>query len=286
MGIEKDLTGKPIAYYLNQPYVGRIRIDARDMIHIYRKERLDQSRGLPWFLSSLSTLRHLDKYIEAEVIASRVAAAQMGVIETEAGEYVGDALVDGAVVMDVEPGVWRTLQPGQKFNQFSPDHPNLSFAEFSKGLLRDIAAGLGVSYNSLVSDLESVNYSSLRQGALEDRTMWRTLQQWLIDTLLNRLYEEWLRMALITRAIGLRESFDYYNHPAWYPRRWDWVDPVKDITAVKMAIELGIKSRTQVLAELGYDIQEVYEQLKAEQELYGDIILPTTGGTNGSVDTE
>lgn len=286
MGIEKNLTGKPLAYYINQPYVGRVRIDAADMIHIYRKERLDQTRGLPWFLSSLSTLRHLDKYIEAEVIASRVAAAQMGVIETEAGEYVGDALIDGATVMDVEPGVWRTLLPGQKFTQFSPDHPNLSFAEFSKGLLRDIAAGLGVSYNSLVSDLESVNYSSLRQGALEDRAMWQTLQQWIIDTLLNRVYEEWLKMALTTRALTLREGLDYYNKPAWYPRRWDWVDPVKDITAVKMAIELGIKSRTQVLAELGYDIQEVYEQLKAEQNLYSDIILKNGGSDATITDNE
>lgn len=280
MGIEKTPTGQPVAYYIKQPYEGRRRIPAEDMIHIYRRDRLDQTRGLPWFVSTISTLRHLDKYIEAEVIASRVAAAQMGVIETEQGEYVGDALVDGQQVMDVEPGVWRTLLPGQKFTQFTPDHPNLSFSEFSKGLLRDISAGLGISYNALVSDLESVNYSSLRQGAIEDRAMWRMLQQWLIDILLNRVYAEWLRMSLLTKAISLRESFDYYNAPAWYPRRWEWVDPVKDITAVKMAIELGIKSRTQVLAEMGFDLQEVYEQLKYEQQLYKDIL--TTGENNGS----
>lgn len=44
-----------------------------------------------------------------------------------------------------------------------------------------------------------------------------------------------------------------YLDCSWLPPRWDWVDPLKDIRAEINAIEAGLKSRTQAIAERGFD---------------------------------
>ena len=63
---------------------------------------------------------------------------------------------------------------------------------------------------------------------------------------------------------------DYETHRAdyldcaWLPPRWDWVDPLKDIRAEIVAIEAGLKSRTQAIAERGFDAAAV------DAEIAGD----------------
>jgi len=87
--------------------------------------------------------------------------------------------------------------------------------------LRGIASGMGVSYNSLAGDLEGANYSSLRQGALEDRDYWKTLQQWFIDHFMYPIYEAWLECAILSGALApLKASnAEKYKSVNFYPRR-------------------------------------------------------------------
>jgi capsid protein len=60
--------------------------------------------------------------------------------------------------------------------------------------------------------------------------------------------------------------------PAGGCRRSDWVDPQKDARAEIEQIEAGLKSRTQALAERGYDAEQVDAEIaadKAREELLG-----------------
>ena len=50
-------------------------------------------------------------------------------------------------------------------------------------------------------------------------------------------------------------------------RRWSWVDPLKDVQANIESINAGLKSRRQVIAEQGQDLDEVWSQLQAENDL-------------------
>jgi capsid protein len=52
----------------------------------------------------------------------------------------------------------------------------------------------------------------------------------------------------------------------WQGRRWQWVDPIKDVEAATLAIEQGFKTRKQVIAEMGLDIEDVWAQLAKEKE--------------------
>jgi lambda family phage portal protein len=170
--------------------------------------------------------------------------------------------------MDAQPGVIETLPPGLEFQEWSPDHPAAAFPNFVITLLRQVATGLGVSYNALASDLTGVNYSSMRSGLLIERDLWRRLQQWLIESFLQPTFETWLKMALLSGELVL-DSRDPSKFLAgkWEPRGWQWVDPLKDVQAAILGIGAGLTSRDAVVSEKGEDVEEIFEALKEENEL-------------------
>ena len=59
----------------------------------------------------------------------------------------------------------------------------------------------------------------------------------------------------------------------WLPTKWDWVDPLKDANAEIAQIEAGLKSRTQAIAERGYDAEQVDREIAAERKREAELGL-------------
>lgn len=286
MGIEYDQWGKPIAYHVFTKHPGgvnvagleRERISADQIIHAYRPDRVSQGRGVPWMHSAMTRIKMLDGYEEAELTAARVAASKMGFYTSPAGEtYTGDDKdAAGNPITDAEPGVFEVLPEGWGFQAYDPQHPTTAFRDFEKAILRGIASGLDVSYNYLANDLEGVSYSSIRAGVLDERDMWRDVQAWMIETLCDDVFSEWLKNAMLVGVITLPISkFDKFNAPVWNARGWAWVDPLKDINASITAINAGLKTASQVATEQGMDIEDIYQQLEYEQTLRNQYNIKT-----------
>ena len=280
MGVEMDSWGRPTAYHLFQknptdyPYGQTVtsyeRISANDIIHGFIKLRPSQSRGVPWMHSAMTRLNMLGGYEEAEVVAARVAASKMGFFTSSSGdEYVGDDVDDnGNIITEAEPGIFEKLPHGFDFKEFNPQHPVGNFGPFMKTALRGIASGLNVSYNSLASDLESVNYSSIRAGTLDERDYWQMLQGWMIDAFCQPIFADWLYQQIATNKLNLPlAKFDKFNAAKWLPRGWKWVDPLKDIEANILGIRSGIQTRADTVGQGGEDLEEIFSQLKAEEDL-------------------
>ena len=146
-------------------------------------------------------------------------------------------------------------------------------------MLRGIASGLGVSYTSLSNNLEAVSYSSIRQGLLEERDHWRTIQWWMVDHFCQPVYAAWLRQTLDIGTVNLPSNkYFKFAMSQWVPRGWQWVDPRNEIEATVTAIQNGLMTNTQALAERGLDIEDVIRERQAEQELlasYG-VTVPAT----------
>jgi len=280
MGIEFDTTGRAVAYHLlvnleNEATAGARyeRIDADNIIHAFMGERPEQIRGATWMASAMSRLNMLGAYEEAELVAARIGASKMGFYTSEAGDsFIGDSEDDQGYLLDsAEPGVFSQLPAGTNFTTFDPTHPTSAFKDFNKAILRGISSGLGVAYNSLASDLEGVSFSSIRSGTIEERDQWRVKQNWMIQHFMDRVYEQWLSMQLLNGSMGLSMTdFDKLTQIRWQPKAWTWVDPLKDIKASTEAINAGIKTASEVVAEQGGDIEDVYDQLAYEQQLAKD----------------
>lgn len=297
MGVEHDKWYRPVAYHLLVNHPGDYtyirsnhryeRIPVDEIIHAFIQERPNQIRGIPWMVPTMLRMKMLDGFEEAALVAARVGAAKMGFLETKTGEdYTGDATdPSGNPISEVEPGMIEQLPEGWKFNPFDPKYPDAAVQPFLKAALRGIASGLLVSYNTLASDLEGVNYSSIRQGVFDERDCYRMIQGWMIEHVLQNDFEEWLLMSLLRGAIRLPASkFEKFNAPKWQPRGWGWIDPQSEISAAVLAINNGLKSRTQVVAEQGVDYEEVLEQLAEEKKLidqYGIVLGdPDKKGSN------
>ncbi|MBW2024379.1 MAG: phage portal protein [Deltaproteobacteria bacterium] len=279
LGVQKDEWGRPINYYIVSQdavdgYYESIVYDheilpAEEIIHLYIIEHPGQSRGVPWPITALKRLHMLGNYEESELVASRIAAAKMGFfINPDGSLYPGDDTDSlGNVVTEVSPGKFEQLPAGWDFKAFDVDHPTTAFEDFIKAILKGAAAGLNVSYASLANDMADANYSSTRHATLEERDHWMSLQRWFIENFINPIFEEWLRMVLLKKVLNLpAEAYERWNSPIWQPRRWSWIDPLKDVKASETAIAMGINSRTRIASEQGHDFDDIIEELAREKE--------------------
>lgn len=231
--------------------------------------------------TAMNRLKMLNGYEEAELIGARIGATKGGfyTYSDGSGEYTGDNTDDnGNIVNEIEPGQFELLPRGVDFKPYDPQHPTTAYKDFLKAVLRGISAGLDVSYNSLANDLESVNYSSLRAGTIEEREVWKELQSWLMENMLDDIFADWLEMSLLMNAVKLHfSSFDRLNNPYWLARGYTWVDPLKDMQSNVLANKEGLKTHTQIANELGMDLEELYEQLEKEKELRKQYGITTMG---------
>lgn len=299
MGIEVDERGRRIAYHvLDYPYMpgsryrGRMRIAGDQVDHQFRVKRAGQTRGVTWLARVMHVLHQLDGYQEAELVHSRAGASQMGFLEwdeaslaagvrsdplpnadDQAGGTPGSAAGTSGeprVVMDAEPLTVRELVPGQHFKEWSPDHPTTAYPEFVKSNLAATATGLLVSYLSLANDPGAANYSSMRSALLLERDLWLKLQAWWIRRSYMPVCDRWLQAAFLMGRLRLPGGdWRRYRNALWIPKRWAWVDPLKDAQATKMLLDLRLTSHTRICAELGLDFEEILEERAADAQLAG-----------------
>lgn len=284
-GIEFNKYGRPLAYHFtvakesdafyNYTYAGLHyhRIPADEIIHGFLPDMVGQKRGLPWMATSLFRLKQLNGFENAAIVNARIGASKMGVIQWKEGrgpEFDDDDLEN--FHMEAEPGEFPILPEGAELKDWSPQYPSGEFAVFNKAMLRGISAGMGVLYNNLANDLEGVNFSSIRQGTLDEREHWKELQQWLIESLIQPVFEAWLPRALLGGHITVKgrplraDRLPKYSAVSWQPRRWAWIDPSADVTASVLSKNNLLQSPGAIIREQGRDPGNVWREIAADIE--------------------
>jgi lambda family phage portal protein len=292
MGVELDSFGRPIAYHFRNRHPGdtstysgyasneRVRILARDIIHLFITDEENQTRAAPWMVSGMKRLHHMGGYEEASVVGARARAALMGFIESPEGQVTGDGVEGEQRVYDFEPAVFKQLNPGEKVNVPNIAAPSGELDPFMRIMLRGVAAGIGISYESLSKDYQGATYSSARQALLEDRDLWRVIQQWIIRNFHQRIFEEFMDMAYLSGALDLPlypVKPEQYLMPKWQPRGWTWIDPLKEVNAYAAAVRSGFMTVADVLSQNGGDFEEYVVNRKRELDMLAEqgIILDT-----------
>lgn len=282
MGVELDAFRRPVAYHLLNYHPGdydytsiskstsHTRVPADRVIHIYMPLRAGQTRGEPWTASAIGAIKQLDGFREAAVVNARLGASKMGFFTSPQGDgFVADEMDNGVPIMTAEPGTFHQLPAGVSLQQFDTPFPSNEFDDFHKSILKGIASGLGVSYTSLSNDLEATSYSSIRQGALEERDQYRNLQRFFIDHVIRPVYEAWLESAMEMGSFGipLRQYERFADASEFRGRAWQWVDPQKEMTAAIMGMKNGVLSLQDVASNYGKDTEELLAQIQRDKAL-------------------
>ncbi len=90
----------------------------------------------------------------------------------------------------------------------------------------------------------------------------------MIFQLCRPVWLRWLETAAISGAIDMPDFASnraLYTPVKWIPPKWEWVDPLKDRQAEKIAQECGWKAPSDIIESEGYDIDETYQRIAADQ---------------------
>lgn len=261
-GIEYDAIGRRVAYYLYKVHPGSeilnlspsqyTRVDASEVIHLFRKDRPGQERGVSWLSPVTVSLRELQIYEDASLKRFQLSNLFAGFITTDDPSAMQEELDDA--LPDLQPGTMYMLKPGQNIEFSSPPSAGED-PKFRDSCLRRIAAGIGITYEALTGNLSEVNFSSARMGAHE---MGRNIEAWQWNLFIPAFCDgvfKWFKDALSIQGVDTADL-----KPQWTPPARTVVDPSKEYAALLAATKAGFMSTPEAIRQQGYDPDEVISE--------------------------
>lgn len=271
-GVEFDASGARVAYHVLDHAPGldlgiqrhRRRIDARDVLHVFRADWPGQVRGVSHLSASLLRMSDLDSWRDAMLTKLRVAAMMAGFVTPGDGsggpldgERQGDSLVGG-----LTPGQLTFLDPGQSVTFTSPPGIGTEVISFAAIAEREVAIGMGLPAHAL-GDVGAANYSSLKSA----NTAWKArveAMQW--STFIPQVcVPVWRRFATLQVLGGrVQSTVEAAMAVKHICPTWPSLEPVKDITAETMQLESGLTSRRALISSRGEDYDHVMREIAAD----------------------
>jgi lambda family phage portal protein len=275
-GIQRNKWGQPTAFYFHDkhPRDGfrfsetAKATNAEIVSHIKAVTRFRQSRGVSQFAPIFTRLYDVKDYEESERIAARLSAA-MSIAFVNTNEQTHDWESSGERYYEgFQPGmVYDDLEPGVKPEVIESKRPSSLAMPFRDGMLRATASGAGVSYSTIAKDY-SGTFSSQRQELVESYQSYKVMRSRFISMFVRPTYERFVDMCLLqglikpSRNVNPETLKDVHFEGSQMP----WIDPKKEADANISLVQAKLKTRTQVLREMGLNPQQVEQQLKKEAE--------------------
>lgn len=275
-GVEVTEHGRPVAYHVSQTdpmglrSFDTVRLSTDQAFLLFKPKRPSQIRGISLLALVLRRIHDIDEYMDADLIAARVAAC-FSVFVTSQNSARQSALLPrdkkGRPNITMAPGMVRHLSPGESIEFADPKRNAGTASEYSATQTRRIASGLGMSADIVARNI-SGNFSAARQNLLEDQKTFRQVQKFVITHFCMPIWKAFIDALYLAGELpsDYLANKDKYQEVAWLAPGWSWIDPVKEVNANKEAIKSGLTTLEDVCAASGRDWEEVLEQRKLEQD--------------------
>jgi lambda family phage portal protein len=248
-------------------------VERSELIHMFKRDRPGQVRGVPWFAPILMTARDLADYVDAINVKAKTEACFAGFITnsdesmpllddtTPSGMEMADMSLPNAMWTTLEPGMLKELRTGQDIKFASPTttsqvEPILLFN------LQAMAAGVGCTYDQATGDLRQANYSSLRAGKIE---FWRLVgmlqRHTIIPQFCQPVWERFQSRAILAGRLPAPIDGRYYA-AKWVVPAKEMIDPKKDFDAMKNMVRAGGTTPQEFIASFGGDWKTLIDDFK------------------------
>ena len=107
------------------------------------------------------------------------------------------------------------------------------------------------------------NYSSTRQGIIEDEMTYAEEKEMLMEVM-DEIYESFVISLWLSGNIQIKDFWkhkDKYLEHTWIIAPKKWIDPQKEANANRIALNTGQKTFKQIAAEQGRDWKEQIEEI-------------------------
>ena len=272
----------------------RLKWGRMQMLHIFEPEAEGQTRGGNAFLAVLKKLPMLQKLQDATLQNAIVNAMYAAVIKSELDtETMSNVLGGETKALTDFMGAkadWHDqtnikmngvkiphLFPNEELSLLTAENPGQGFGDFEAAILREIAAGLNLSYEQLSRDFSKTNYASARAGQALSWKYFLGKRLTTVKVLSSQIFACWLEEAIQKGKVKLPEgapSFYEAKH-AW--SRCDWIgagkpiiDGLKEVKEAVERLKAGLSSYEAEAANLGEDYQELFDQQLRETEMLAE----------------
>lgn len=253
--------------------------DRLNVLHLLDILRPAQNRGVPWIAPILEPLKQLQKWSDAELNAAVVSSVFAVFMEMDA-EAFGELFDDESaskIVKDaqkwsgqLESGKVVNLLPGEKANMQTPGRPNPEFDPFFQSLMTQIGMALGIPKEVLLMHYQS-SYTAARGALLMAWRYFYLRRDKLVKLFCQPVFELWLTNEVTEGRIACPGFFaDPDIRAAWCNAIWTGdgpgsVDPVKEVTAAKMRVDMGISTlQAESILYDGQDWEDKHRQRAKE----------------------
>lgn len=330
-GVEVDRFGAPVAYHIEKAHIGdwfnakesmiweRIQRETPwgrpIVVHDFDHDRAAQHRGGAGILTSvLQRLKMLIKYDGTELDAAIINAIfgayvtspyDKDMVEAALGDRDDAPLgmyQDMRSEFHKEAGIkldgvrMPLLAPGEEIATVRAERPSSNFAAFESAVLRNVAAGTGMSAQQISQNWAEVNYSSYRAAMLE---AWKTFHRRRVHFatgFAQPVFTAWLEEAFDSDNLPLPAGApDFIEYRSLYARA-KWLGPGKgyvDELAEKQGAILGMDAGLSTLEDeastlTGRDWREILDQREIELAEFKRRNMPPpqwTGAAEGDGET-
>lgn len=313
MGIEFGPIGQRTAYHLwrfhpherlTSEINTRVPVPADSVVHMYRRQRPGQLRGVPELTAVIIRLYEVDEMQDALLARQKLAQLFGAFVKRKTNPELEDDTPDFGTLVTVPgedgaeplneftPGGIHYLEDDEEVTFSNPPDIGGNYTEWLRSELLAIAAGAGITYEQMTGDLKGVNYSSIRAGLLEFRRRVEALQaQLMVHQWCRRIAAKWLDVAVTSGALVIP---NYWTRRAqllaidWIAPKWQWVDPLKEVTADLLEVRAGLAPRSEKAAERGWSLEQLDAAIDAgnkSADRYGLVLDsdPRTTAKNGAL---
>ena len=253
------------------------------MIFYFTKRRPSQIREMSDMCQTLTRIRDVNEFMTAVSVKERITACLAVFIKKitpSNGIGRGNKTNERKNSYEgktIAPGMIRELEPGDGIDVVNPTGQGTDATNYVKLMQHIIGAGQGLSYEATSRDMKETNYASARQGMIEDGLTYEDEKELLLEVM-DEIYETFVISCVLAGVIKVQDFWTdkekYMNH-VWTAAPKKWIDPAKEATANKIALNTGQKTYQQIAAENGRDwkeqLDEMIEVIKYAQDEGVDI---------------
>ena len=269
-GIEYDTVGRKVAYHFYKTHptssisttLDTVRVMASEVLHVMdNRRRPGLSRNVPWMSPVIVKMRDHQEFADAVLLRQKIGNCFAAFIEkgpTQANPSLSQSNA-GHEVDVLEPALIQTLNPGENI-KFSNPPGAVDYDKYDPVVMREIAAGIGITYEALTGDLTKVNYSSGRMGRIQmDANVRRWQRQMMVSRFLRPL-TDWVlsAMELSEDLPGGRQDL----RVKWNAPVMPIVDPGKEIRPLRDEVRAGLRSPQSAIIELGRNPESVLDEIE------------------------
>ncbi len=295
-GIRYNEYNKPIGYYIRQyspdgfTQVQPVYVPAKNVIFYMTKRRPSQLREMSDMAPTITRIRDINEFMTAVSVKERIEACLSVFIKkslppsgigrssegkAENHDYNGKMLT---------PGMIREMNPGDSVDIVNPSGQSTDATSFTKLQQRLVGSGQGLSYETTSRDMSETNYSSARQGMIEDELTYQEDVELLME-IMDEIYETFVISCYLAGIIDIADFWQnkerYLSHE-WIKAPKKWIDPIKESNANKVALETGQKTYLQICAENGKDYREQIDEMALAAEYAASKGITIGGAKNAA----